>query len=151
MRRPHITWCERPMPWHKVPRPFMPQIDDEDHPALLEFLKVKGVPHKQVWLDPGDLHFDQKVSMDLVHEMPPNVYAQPIWVSNEPTVLDGNHRATAHRERGDTVEAVQIDLPFEKAIEVLFSFNGTYDYAELDRRLKANAARIDANMPWRHP
>jgi hypothetical protein len=59
--------------------------------------------------------------------------------------------AIIERQRIAAVEAVQIDLPFEKAIEVLFSFDGTYDYAELDRRLKANAARIDANMPWRHP
>lgn len=125
-----VTWFEHPLHWHFVPRRFMPQIDEADETALTEWLAWKGVQVEPVTLDPDALHFAQHVDFDRVRSMPADCYAKPIWVSSDGWVLDGNHRATAHKLKGQPVDALRIDLPFERAVAALFSFAGAYDYAQ---------------------
>ena len=126
----NVHWFERPMHWRYVPRPFMPQVDEADQQALIEWLTFKGVEVTQVTVQPDRLQFAQHVDFNKVEAMSDDVYAKPIWVSRDGFVLDGNHRATAHKLRGDAVEALQVELDFEEAIGAIFSFAGTYDYAQ---------------------
>jgi hypothetical protein len=115
---------------HFIARREMPQIDEADETALVEWLAWKKVEVTEVVLNPNQLHFHQRVNMNRVRSMPQWVYDKPAWVSEDGYVLDGNHRAHAHKLHGDPMNCLRIDLPFEQAVEVLFSFAGTYTYAQ---------------------
>jgi hypothetical protein len=108
----------------------MPQVDEADQTALVEWLAWKGIRVAQVTRSPDQLRFRQHVDFDRVRRMPDEVFRKPIWVAADGSVLDGNHRAWAHRLRSQPAECLMIDLPFRAAIGALFSFAGTYDYAQ---------------------
>ncbi len=107
-----------------VPRAKMPQIDADKIPALLEYLTAQGVAFEHVQLDPHKCSMRQHVVLDharfveLIHPRWPAI------VSIEPVVLDGNHRCQWDKEVGAPLDAIQIKLEFEAAIEVLFKFPG---------------------------
>lgn len=114
-------------PAHFVPRPDMPQIGPDDGPALIEWLAWLGVAVDDVWLDPSRLHFRQHVSAERIAAMPAWAYESPIWISAEGDVLDGNHRAMAHKQRGELCRCLRLPVPFARALRLLFTFAGTTD------------------------
>lgn len=105
-----------------VPRPQMPQIGRNDAPRLLAWLASMNCPAERVQLPATRLHFRQHVSRERIANMPAWAYASPIWVSREGDVLDGNHRAAAHQQRGDPVDCYRLPVPFAEALRLLFTF-----------------------------
>lgn len=117
------------MPFY-VPRAEMPQIDEKDYPEFFEFVKSRGCNYHQENCNPTILHFHQRVEWNAKTEITPEVLAKPILVSYDGYVLDGNHRATAHKQRGTDVPAIILSLEFESAIKLMFSFPKTYAYGD---------------------
>jgi hypothetical protein len=108
----------------------MPQIDEASMTALVEWLAWKSVPVADVERSADQLRFRQHVDFNRVRTMPQEVFDKPIWVSEDGSVLDGNHRAWAHKLANKPAHCLQVQLPFNQAVAALFSFAGTYDYAQ---------------------
>ena len=117
------------MSWY-IARRDMPQIDAAQEPALMDWLKQIGVKVIETVLQPDQIRFHQHVNRNRTFTMPQVIYDKPVWVSREGYTLDGNHRACAHRMRGDPVKCHLIDLPFWAALMALDSFEGTYSYGD---------------------
>jgi len=109
-----------------VPRPLMPQVDEEDLDSLITFAFFKGVSIFPAERSPSALFFHQRVDSHKVKDMVEAVYLKPILVSRDGFVLDGNHRATAHKQRDEDAECLLVDTDFEEAMQILFAFPKTY-------------------------
>lgn len=110
-----------------VPRPVMPQIDPDKLTSLIEFCSERGIAVIEVTHDPADLHFHQRVNMARVESMPDDAYNSRILISSDGYVIDGNHRATAHKLRNEPAPCLQIEADFEVAMTLIFEFPDTYD------------------------
>lgn len=108
-----------------VPRMVMPQVHHHDYTALFEWAAFKGIEVSTVERSTDELKFRQHVDVKTLHVSPKN-YDKPILISSDGFVLDGNHRATAHKLKGDPVTCIMFDADFESAMKLLFSFAGTY-------------------------
>jgi hypothetical protein len=113
-----------------IPRPVMPQVDEADQSALFDFIKNGGVDVVELVVPVEQLFFHQRVDMKLVADLPPEAYNKPVLTSRDGFVLDGNHRAVAHKLRGDPVPCNQIEADFEDAMRLLFAFPKTYVYGD---------------------
>jgi hypothetical protein len=134
----HIRWFDRcQLPWQFVPRRFMPQVDEADMSALVEWLSWNKIEISEATRTADQLSFRQHVNFDRVRSMPDDVFNKPIFISNDGVVLDGNHRAWAHKLANKPAQCLVIDLPFAQAIKALFSFAGTYDYAQRGHALSS--------------
>jgi hypothetical protein len=114
-----------------VPRAEMPQIDENDYPALLEFLSQQNIDYSYVVYRPEQLHAHQKVNMDRVHTMDKNTFQKDILISLDEYVIDGNHRWWAHKIAHKVLGTIRIHLEFEQAMEAIFKFPKTYTYGAL--------------------
>ncbi len=113
-----------------VPRPIMPQVDEDQYKSLQTFGAFKGVPIHRISVDARHCHAHQRVDHFHASMMPEEVRAKPILLSSDLYVLDGNHRWYAHVHTEDyQMAAYMIDKPFEEAIAFLFDFPGTYELA----------------------
>lgn len=108
-----------------IDRSAMPQIDEADLTALVEWLAFKGVTVETVTLSSKALRFRQSVERHLA-PMPKAVYDKPVLIASDRYVLDGNHRARAHKLNGDSCRCLRLSCGFSEALEALFSFAGTY-------------------------
>lgn len=117
------------MPFY-VPRPEMPQIDEKDYPEFFEFVESQGWSYHKESCDPHTLYFHQRVVWNSKTRINSEVLAKPILVSRDGYVLDGNHRATAHLQLDTDVPAIILNLDFESAIKLMFSFPKTYSYGD---------------------
>jgi hypothetical protein len=113
-----------------VPRSVMPQVDEADMPALLRWVSVHGCSVTEVVRSADQLRFHQRVEMSRVVSMPSEVYEKPLLISRDGYVLDGNHRATAHKLKGEPADCMMIDADFQRAMQLLFSFAKTYTYGD---------------------
>lgn len=116
-----------------VPRTEMPQIDQKDYKALIAFANRKGVTISLGVFQPEDLKHHQRVddsklkatikAEPIAEEI--EKASEPVLVSKDFYVLDGNHRLDSHKLQGTPVIAFVIELGFEEAIDFLFSFPKT--------------------------
>jgi hypothetical protein len=114
-----------------IPRKAMPQIDESDFTALFEWLAFWGITVETVTVPAKELRFRQRISWRLIRRvMPLELYAKPILISSDSWILDGNHRAAAHKLNGDSIKAIRLSCSFWRAIPILFSFAGTYSYGD---------------------
>ncbi len=109
-----------------IPRPVMPQVDEADQPALIDFIKGQGVKVVHKVVGPDEIKPHQRIEMVHVKEMPKGVLSKPILGSIEPFILDGNHRWMDHKLVGSKMKLIQIMLSFDEAIGLLFKFPKTY-------------------------
>lgn len=122
-------WCHKLVSRY-VPRSVMPQIDEADLPALCEWVESCGVRVTEVTRSPDQLRFHQRVNLHRVATMPQVVYDKPLLVSRDGYVLDGNHRAVAHKQRNEPARCIELDATFLGAMRLLFSFPRTYTYGD---------------------
>lgn len=113
------------MPFY-VPRPVMPQIEEEDYADFLAFAMSRGVHVRRTKVSPCLLHPHQRLDKFHAASLPPEVQAKPIFVSIDNYILDGNHRWMMHMKFHMEVEIIQLSQPFEEAIALMFSFPKTY-------------------------
>lgn len=115
---------------HYVPRAIMPQVDETDLDALLAFLTGKGIGIRRETLPCDAFKVMQRVDEAHVQSMISGdqsaLLAKPVLASNDPDIVDGNHRLAAHKALKSAVPAIIIDLPFEHAIAAVFEFPKTY-------------------------
>lgn len=109
-----------------VPRPRMPQIDEEYYPELLTFLGGKVSHHVH---QPSSLRPHQRIDPIKASLMTEAVRRKPILISEDKYVLDGNHRWLAHSMENTPINCLCIEHSFEVAIELLFQFPKTYTLA----------------------
>lgn len=121
------------MPFY-VPRPVMPQIDEEYYPDFIAFANERGVDVLVRYLEPEKVHAHQRIDKIHAARMPPEVRLKTIFVSKDWYILDGNHRWALHYAEHSKVECFQISLPFEQAIELMFAFPKTYALAYAEER-----------------
>jgi hypothetical protein len=111
------------MPFY-VPRPVMPQIEHHDLNRLIRFVRESGIWVLRHVFAPKDLHNHQRINWD-----PKKVDHQkantPVIIAQDHFILDGNHRWYGHKIAGTMVSAIQIGLPFEPAVALLFKFPKT--------------------------
>jgi hypothetical protein len=110
-----------------VPRPIMPQIDEQDFDEFIAFAKSRGADVRLTTFDPLDLHAHQRIDPIKLARMPDSVRAKPIFVSLDLYILDGNHRWAMHlMTHSQDVPALQLNLRFADAIQLMFNFPKTY-------------------------
>jgi hypothetical protein len=113
-----------------VPRPVMPQIEEEDYPEFLAFARERDVRVTARLYQPQMLRPHQRLDRFHAERMPQSVEAKPCYVSRELFILDGNHRWMLHVRHNTMVPCLEIELDFERAIELMFDFPKTYTVTE---------------------
>lgn len=114
------------MPFY-IPRPLMPQIDEADYEEFLDFCAREGVRVIRRAINPMILHPHQRLDpLHLERIKAAGVEDKLAFVSLDLYVLDGNHRWLLHLREHIPLPSYQIELPFEKAIELMFRFPKTY-------------------------
>lgn len=109
-----------------IPRPVMPQIDEQFYPEFQTFALKRGVPLLRLRMEPRKLRAHQRIDAIKSSLMSEEVRAKPIYISLDFYVLDGNHRWLAHINEGSIIECIQIALPFAQAVDLMFQFPRTY-------------------------
>lgn len=111
-----------------TPRTEMPQVDEKDLLQLVIFLAEHSVSTEAKVMPVDRLVFHQRV---YPNRIPPPASAdmhKPLLVAADGYILDGNHRAAAHRRDGTSPVVFKLGLPFHEAIALLFKFPATYRY-----------------------
>jgi hypothetical protein len=119
-------WYEQPLDDRiMVPRRLMPQVEPHDLNALIHFVRSKGVWVLKRVVKPAHLRHHQSVNWDPSRYREPPRYYPPV-VADDLFILDGNHRVEADFRLKRQSRIIQIGLPFEPAIKLLFEFPKTH-------------------------
>lgn len=113
-----------------VPRQDMPQVDEVDYIPLLVHLAKKRANVEVLTASPDSLLFHQHVYEQYIPALGSPDMDKPLLISKEGYVLDGNHRAAAHKRYGTQPVVIVIHRDFTDALRLLFSFPKTYTYGE---------------------
>ena len=111
-----------------IPRGEMPQIDEGDLIDLLVHLTENGAAVTTVSEPPSNLIFHQRITEGCVPPADSPLLHKPLLISRDGFVLDGNHRAIAHKRYGTDAVCLKIDADFGIAMALLFAFPKTYTY-----------------------
>jgi hypothetical protein len=117
-----------------VPRPVMPQIDEEFYPEFIEFAAARDVEVIVRYLPPKLLKAHQRIDRFKAARMPVEVASKTVFISVDHFILDGNHRWMYHRLHRSLVPCFEIKLPFNEAIALMFAFPKTYTLETHDER-----------------
>jgi hypothetical protein len=105
-------------------RSEMPQIDSEDLPEAIRFLK-NLIPCSIVELLPNTIKNSQKeIHKDkvknIIKDMRSGKKMPPCIISKDQWMVDGHHRNVAYKieEPEETKKYIQIQLPRDRAIEI---------------------------------
>lgn len=109
-----------------VPRPVMPQINEEDYEDFIEFAAERGVEVTVRFFAPEALKPHQRLDKFKAAHMSPEVGRKTVFASLDNFILDGNHRWMYHRITRTRVPTYQVRLPFNDAIALMFDFPKTY-------------------------
>jgi len=115
-----------------IPREVMPQIDGDDMPELLDFLKDKGEEVRECTIDPWLVRAHQRVDARKAKALVGSgVLSKPCLLSKEPYILDGNHRWLGHVIAGSRMPAIKlVNKTFLEGVELLLSFPKAYQYGD---------------------
>lgn len=113
-----------------VPRRDMPQVDEGDMLDLISYITKQKCHIVTELVGPDRLLFHQRVDESCVPPIDSPLMNKPLLVSAEGYVLDGNHRATAHKRYGTRPVVLRLHADFTDAMRLLFSFPKTYTYGE---------------------
>lgn len=109
-----------------VPRVDMPQVDESDYPALVNFLQAHSCPVSRIVIEPQSCRFHQSVDdfdPSRIFRMPLD---KPILLARDRFILDGNHRVKANLYLGrPLIHAIELNRDFEASIALLFAFPRT--------------------------
>ena len=111
-----------------IPRTKMPQIHEEDLPKFRKYLDRLGIKHRDQKIPLEDLKFTQKeLSIDKVKAFKGKKFNNDKYIitSKDNYILDGHHRVLAKYmyKIGDTINAIKVDLPIKKLLEVCHNFS----------------------------
>jgi len=95
---------------------------------VLDKLKEEGVDYKLGKIDPNLAEPMQGlVSLEKISDIDPT-NIKPVWLSQEPKVIDGHHRYGAALTHGVNLPYLQIMLPSSDAARVLNKIQDIYEY-----------------------
>lgn len=109
-----------------IPRKEMPQVDEANLPELVA--KAWEYGHQPAFdvVDAHTLHAHQRVNHERALSMTEMVKLKPILVSRDGFVLDGNHRAFAHKHDNTPANVIRLGMDFDAALDWLFTLPFTY-------------------------
>lgn len=120
-------------PTECIARGLMPQVDEPDIPALLDFLIKRGVDHVAMYVEARQLVAHQRIVPSKVRGIlraNASLLDKPVLVSSDMAIVDGNHRVAVARVRKLAIPAVILARPFKEAVEIIFEFPRTYAYGD---------------------
>lgn len=109
----------------KFTRRSMPQIDTKNHKEFLRFLETSNISYSEKEISPDSLkalqgQFDNKKIEFLVKKYEKSTKkADPILVSKDNYVLDGNHRWLAHKKINKKIPAYIIDVDSSAILTIM--------------------------------
>lgn len=118
---------------HLINRRFMPQIDEKDLIPLLCYLAGIGIRSSINTRDPQSLTGHQAVVEEKVEGIMKNQEAlsKPLLIAAHGFVLDGNHRAEAHKRlKTEKVAVIILPLAYEDALLALAEAPESYSYGD---------------------
>ncbi len=114
-------------------RASMPQVDEADIPALIDFLAGRGVDHQRIEVDPRTLRGFQRVVPSKVKGIIRTnlgLLKKPALVSADRGIVDGNHRIAAAKIIRQPVPILSFNREFARLIEDVYAFPKTYEYGD---------------------
>lgn len=129
-----------------IPRAEMPQIDDDQMPAFLDWVRERGIaviptPATARLLLPtqGELDTDK---VDKFKSAPRDVLTKRVVTSKDDRILDGHHRwaALIELDPDANLETIQVQLPITELLALAREFAGA-------RFRKAEESVIEGEMP----
>lgn len=111
----------------------MPQVDEADIPALVMFLRGRGIRVTYHAVAPNGLRMVQRVVFGKVRAIvraERELLNKPVLVAVDRIVLDGNHRVAAARIRRVAVPIILVNRRFAEVVEDIFAFPKTYAYGD---------------------
>lgn len=112
-----------------ISRELMPQIEKDVMNFIKKDFQTLGINVVEKNIDPeklkpiqGEFNTDKIISL-----MKTNALREPIIISNDYYVVDGNHRWVAHlnKSKNKEIKAIMIDLPVLEIINKIRSLNIT--------------------------
>lgn len=114
-------------------RARMPQVDEADIPALLDYLTSKGVGHTPLVVEASSLRSVQhsvRWKVRAIARADVALLNKPCLVSLDGVVVDGNHRAAAARILRVLIPIILLHRQFAPVVEEIFTFPKTYAYGD---------------------
>lgn len=137
-----------------IPRADMPQIKAEHRGAMVNFMKGRGIEHREETVPAASLKPTQA-------EFSPEKVAKAkqfdggnraILVSSDGHVLDGHHQWMAARDNGDEVRVIRLDAPIETLLTAAREFpSSTVDDASAGQGADARPSAIGLQLPKAGP
>ena len=107
----------------------LPQVS-APYTYVLGKLDDEGIEHKEGTIDPHEVQPMQGiVSLDKISKINPSEL-KPIWMSQEPKVLDGHHRYGSALSNSVQLPYIQIMLPALDAARVLNKIQDIFEYED---------------------
>ena len=102
----------------------MPQIKAEHRGAMTQFLKGRGIAHREIEVDADSLKPSQReFSVSKVQKAIEFTGGnRAILISSDGYVLDGHHQWLAKAEKNEPIRAIQLDAPIKQLLETVREF-----------------------------
>jgi hypothetical protein len=110
-----------------VSRADMPQLDDADIPSLLAYLGTLNVKFTAGEMDPLTVRAHQAIDIDKAMAIPQKWLKTPVLISQEPIVIDGDHRWYRHCVDKTKMPYIQLEAEWHICLKYIFAFPQTYE------------------------
>jgi len=110
-----------------ITRAKMPQIAQGDIPELLSYLGSFDIGFKAGRINPKLVKAHQAIDLEKAMNIPRDVLSVPVILSNEPYVIDGDHRWYRLNVENLLMPYIMIEEDFNTALKYIFSFPKTYE------------------------
>jgi hypothetical protein len=110
-----------------VSRADMPQIEDSDIPTLLAYLGTLNIKFTAGVINPLMVRAHQAIDVDKAMAIPQKWLKTPVLVSQEPIIIDGDHRWYRHCIDKTQMPYIQIEAEWHTCLKYIFAFPQTYE------------------------
>ncbi len=109
-----------------VLRKDMPQIEKDDYPEFITYLRSNGIKFTMDNIDANDLKPIQSEFSDVGVEKQiiKNIQGKrkPTIISSDNFVVDGHHRWLVAKNTGDTLEVLKANMPIDRLFPIVLKF-----------------------------
>ena len=114
-----------------ITRAQMPQVEKQDYPELIQYMKSHGAKFSKETMDahalkPTQSEFsDVGVAKQLMKDLEGKP-TKPVLVSSDNWIVDGHHRWLVSKNTGSQIEIYRISLPVQQLLKLLKEFPKTH-------------------------
>jgi len=114
-----------------ISRAQMPQVEKQDYPELIQYMKSHGAKFSKETMDahalkPTQSEFsDVGVAKQLMKDLEGKP-TKPVLVSSDNWIVDGHHRWLVSKNTGSQIEIYRISLPVQELLKLLKEFPKTH-------------------------